>query len=140
MLKRKSHYNSLDNKIVFVIVCLMAIGSVFVFSASANISKDIDLNHLYRSTGLRQILFFPLAVIIMLSFSALNYQKLKLESSWFKLPTVYLLIIAVALLALILLQRIHNFLPNFIHFFGSFTCIGISTTTSFCYIIAYFWI
>ena len=42
-----------------VVVVLMAIGTVFVFSASANISQELDLQRFYDYPGLRQLLFFP---------------------------------------------------------------------------------
>ena len=42
-----------------VIVLLMAIGTVFVFSASANVGQEFELQRFYEYTGLRHILFFP---------------------------------------------------------------------------------
>ena len=57
--------SSLAGYIAAVVVTLMAAGTVFVFSADVNISQELSLEHFYDFPALRQILFFPLAVIIM---------------------------------------------------------------------------
>ncbi len=95
--------NPAANYIAMVIILLMAIGTVFVFSASANISQELDLQRFYDSPGLRQILFFPLAVIIMYTASYFNYRKFRLADSWVKSPTSYLLVLSIALLILVLI-------------------------------------
>lgn len=105
---------ALADKIAIVIILLMTIGTVFVFSASANISQDIDLRHFYKSAGLRQIIFFPIAVLVMFIASALNYRWFSLKKGLFKSPTTYLLIIGIVLLAIVLYQRIHPIVPNLI--------------------------
>ncbi|HEC02875.1 MAG TPA: hypothetical protein ENI81_05000, partial [Phycisphaerales bacterium] len=64
-----SRHNPAADCIAMVIVTLMAVGTVFVFSASANIGQEIDLQRFYDYTGLRQILFFPLACGVMYFFS-----------------------------------------------------------------------
>ena len=57
--------NPLPNYIAMVSILLMAVGTVFVFSAGVNLSQDFDLQRFYDFPSLRQILFFPLAVLIM---------------------------------------------------------------------------
>jgi cell division protein FtsW (lipid II flippase) len=52
--------NPLPDYIAAVIILLMAVGTVFVFSASANINQHLDLQKFYEFTALRQVLFFPI--------------------------------------------------------------------------------
>ncbi len=94
--------NSVANYIAMVVVLLMAIGTVFVFSASANISQTFDLQRFYDFQALRQILFFPLAVLFMYTVSSFNYRRFSLANGWLKSPTSYLLVLSIALLILVL--------------------------------------
>src|SRR4030042_5231123 len=93
--------NPVSDSIAMVVVLLMAVGTVFVFSASANIGQGIDLQRFYEYASLRQILFFPLACIVMYLFSRFNYRKLSLANGWLKSPTLYFLILSIVLLALV---------------------------------------
>jgi len=88
-----------------VVVLLMAVGTVFVFSASANINQELDLQRFYDFPGLRQILFFPLAVIVMYTVSHLNYRRFSPTGGWLKSPTSYLLVLGIALLILVLFPQ-----------------------------------
>jgi len=98
--------NSLADRIAMVVIILMAVGTVFVFSASANIGRELDLQRFYDFPALRQILFFPLACLVMYSISRLDYRWFSLSEGWFKSLTVYLLVISVALLILVLFPSI----------------------------------
>ena len=95
--------NSIADYIAIVVVLLMAIGTVFVFSASANIGQEFDLRRFYDYQPLRQILFFPLAVFVMYTVSSFNYRRFSLADGWLKSPTNYLLFLSIALLILVLL-------------------------------------
>ena len=95
--------NSVADYIAIVVVLLMAIGTVFVFSASANISQELNLQKFYDFQPLRQILFFPLAVFVMYTVSSFNYRRFSLANGWLKSPTSYLLVLSIALLILVLL-------------------------------------
>ena len=106
--------NPVYDSIAMVVVLLMAVGTVFVFSASANIGQEIDLQRFYEYASLRQILFFPLACIVMYFFSCINYHKLSLDKGWLRNPTSYLLIISIVLLAVVLSQRFYPVLPRLI--------------------------
>ncbi len=97
-----------------VIVTLMAVGTVFVFSASANIGHELDLRRFYDYPGLRQILFFPLACGIMYFFSCVDYRRFSLTNGWSRNPTVYLLLLSIVLLALVLSQKYFPVLPRLI--------------------------
>jgi len=95
----------LADYIAVVIVFLMGVGAVMVFSAGANLSYELDLSRFYDFPGLRQIMFFPIAVVVLLSASCIDYHWLRLRQAWWKSPVVWLLAIAVVLLALVLVPQ-----------------------------------
>ena len=105
--------NPVAESIAMIVVLLMAIGTVFVFSAGANIGLELDLQRFYDYTSLRQILFFPLACLVLYAASCINYRRYSLENNWYKNPVIYVLLISIILLTIVLTQR---FLP----IFGSF--------------------
>jgi cell division protein FtsW len=102
------------NRIAMVAISLMAIGTVFVFSASANIGQELDLQKFYKYPWLRQILFFPLACLIMFGVSCFDYRRFSLapvsvcdrrHGGWLKSPTTYLLVVSIVLLVVVLIPR-----------------------------------
>jgi cell division protein FtsW len=95
--------NTVADYIAKVVIILMAVGTVFVFSASANIGRELSLQRFYDFQPLRQMLFFPLAVVIMYALSCFNYQRFSLSNGWLKSPTTYLLVLSITLLILVLL-------------------------------------
>ncbi|MDD5327892.1 MAG: putative peptidoglycan glycosyltransferase FtsW [Phycisphaerae bacterium] len=97
--------NSLARNIEAVVILLMAIGTVFVFSASANISQELDLQRFYDFPALRQLVFFPLACALLYAVSFFNYRRLSFAAGLFKSPLVYLLVISIALLILVLFPQ-----------------------------------
>jgi len=97
--------NRIADYIAIVVITLMAVGTVFVFSASANVGHELNLHRFYDFACLRQILFFPLAVFVMYAISHFNYRSFSLEKGWLKSPTTYLLILSIALLILVLLPQ-----------------------------------
>lgn len=97
--------NSLPSYIAMVVVLLMALGTVFIFSAGVNLSQDIDLQKFYDFPILRQLLFFPLACVLLYAASFFNYRKLALTAGWFKSLLPYLLVISIALLILVLFPQ-----------------------------------
>jgi cell division protein FtsW len=66
------HY---DRIIETVVLLLMAVGTVFVFSAGATVSGGYDLSQFYNVTTLKQLVFFPLAVAVMYAVSLLDYRR-----------------------------------------------------------------
>ena len=92
----------------------MAVGTVFVFSAGATISGALDLGRFYEFPSLRQMLFFPLAVVIMFAVSAVDYRRFDLSRGWLKTPVSYALVVSIALLGLVLSQRFHPAFGKFI--------------------------
>lgn len=97
--------NSLADHIALVIILLMALGTVFVFSASANLSHDFDLHRFYDFPSLRQILFFPIACLVIYGVSCLDYHRFSLANGWFKSLTSYWLVLSIALLILVLIPQ-----------------------------------
>lgn len=84
--------------IAMVVLFLMAAGAVMVFSAGANVGYEFDLRRFYEFPGLRQILFFPIAVLVLFLASAPSHQFWNLRDRWYRWPTVWLLFIACVLL------------------------------------------
>lgn len=97
--------NSLPGRIAMVVVLLMALGTVFVFSAGVNVSQDMDLQQFYNFPALRQILFFPLACALLYAVSFINYRRFAFTAGWFKSPIPYLLVLSIALLMLVLFPQ-----------------------------------
>lgn len=97
--------NSLADYIAMVVIVLMATGTVFVFSASANISQELDLRRFYEFTHLRQLLFFPIAGLIMYLVGRVDYHRLSLSGGLLKSPAGYLLLLSIVLLILVLMPR-----------------------------------
>ncbi|HIJ67156.1 MAG TPA: cell division protein FtsW [Planctomycetes bacterium] len=103
-IEQNGHKGGLIEALVLV---LMGIGTLFVFSAGANISIDYDLEHFYDFASLKQVLFFPLAVLVLYLCSRLDYEKFGFEvSSPAKSFLTYLLILAIVLLILVLVPGI----------------------------------
>ncbi|UCD52890.1 MAG: cell division protein FtsW [Phycisphaerales bacterium] len=92
--------------IAVVIVFLMGVGAVMVFSAGANLSYELDLRRLYDFPGLRQIMFFPIAVIVLLGASCIDYRWLRIRQVWWKSPVLWLLLVALVLLVLVLIPQL----------------------------------
>ncbi len=77
-----------------------------MFSAGANISQQLDLSKFYESTRCRQLLFFPLSVVVMYTSARFNYRRLAAAENWLKSPSLYLLIAAIVLLTIVLIPGI----------------------------------
>ncbi|UCG60010.1 MAG: cell division protein FtsW [Phycisphaerales bacterium] len=97
--------NRLAHCVAAATILLMAIGTVFVFSAGANLSHHFDLHRFYEFPGLRQILFFPVACVVMYTISRFNYRRLGFAEGWWKSPIGYLLVFSLALLVLVLIPQ-----------------------------------
>src|SRR5210317_1269125 len=106
--------NPVADCIAMVVIVLMAIGTVFVFSASANIGQEFDLQRFYDYPGLRQLLFFPLACLIMFTVSWINYRRFSFADGWFKSPTCYFLVTSIVLLIVVLSQKFFGFFPRLV--------------------------
>jgi cell division protein FtsW len=92
----------LSDVIAMVVLFLMATGAVMVFSAGANLGHELDLRRLYDFPGLRQIMFFPMAVTVLFAASLPSYRIWSLRSRWYACPTVWLLVVAIGLLVAVL--------------------------------------
>ena len=96
----------LGERIGLVVVALMAIGTAFVFSAGVDVARDIDPVRFYESANLRKVLFFPLAVAVMLGVSRIDYRRFSMERGLWRSPTTYLFIASVILLVIVLLPQV----------------------------------
>ena len=106
--------NPVADSIAMVVVILMALGTVFVLSAGVNIAQDIDFQKFYSYPGLRQLLFFPLACLIMYAVSRFDYRRLSLSRGFSRNLTFYLLVISVVLLTIVVIQRFYPVFPRFV--------------------------
>ena len=97
---------SLADPIAIVVIILMAIGTVFVFSASSDVSRQLNLQKFYDFPGLRQMLFFPLAIIVLYTVSCFDYRRFSFSNGFFKSWTSYFLAISIVLLILVLIPQL----------------------------------
>lgn len=91
--------NRLSDVIAMVILFLMATGAVMVFSAGASLGYEFDLRRFYDFPALRQIMFFPIAVIVLFVASLPDYRIWSFRGRWYTCPTVWLLVLSFILLA-----------------------------------------
>jgi cell division protein FtsW len=96
----------LGERILLVVVTLMAIGTIFVFSAGVDVGKGITFQRFYESANLRKILFFPLAVAIIYAVSHIDYRRFSFDKGLLRSPTTYLFIISLILLVIVLLPQV----------------------------------
>ncbi len=89
-----------------VVVTLMAIGTIFVFSAGVVIGSDINLGRFYEWVNLRKILFFPLAVGVMLAASKIDYRWFDLSRGFKRSAITYFFILSLILLVIVLLPQV----------------------------------
>ena len=91
--------NRLDDRIAKVVILLMAIGTVFVFSASASLDQAFDFSRLYAFVSVRQILFFPIACAVMYLASLFDHTRLSFSRGVFRSWTPFLLLLGIGLCA-----------------------------------------
>lgn len=84
----------------------MAIGTVFVFSASASLDQVFDLSRLYAYVSIRQILFFPIACMVMYAVSLFDHQRLSFARGFWRSWTPYLLVLSIGLCVAVLIPGI----------------------------------
>jgi cell division protein FtsW len=89
-----------------VVIILMAIGTVFVFSAGVEVARGVNLSQFYQSANMRKALFFPLAVTVMLLVSRVDYRRFNLDNGPWRSPITYIFIVSVILLVLVLIPHI----------------------------------
>ncbi|MHC4961328.1 MAG: FtsW/RodA/SpoVE family cell cycle protein, partial [Planctomycetota bacterium] len=88
-----------DRLIETVVLLLMATGTVFVFSAGATLKGDFELEQFYNFTTLKQLVFFPLAVLVMYAVSRVDYRRFSIAQR----PPGYSLTPYLSIITLILL-------------------------------------
>jgi len=105
MMTIETTQSRLDDQIAKVIIILMAIGTVFVFSASTDLGQELNLRRFYAYPGLRQIIFFPLACIVMFVVGSIDHRRLSFSRGLLKSFTPYLLVLSIALLGMVLIPK-----------------------------------
>ena len=89
--------------IEMIILVLMAVGTIFVYSAGADVNTNYDSQQFYSFTTRKQLLFFPIAVIIMYLVSMIDYKRLSFSRTGIKNSFApYLLGLSVVLLVYVL--------------------------------------
>lgn len=102
-MENKANTEYLCNLIEVVVILLMAIGTVFVFSADASVSVEHGSRYFYDFTNFKQFLFFPLAVAVLFAFANNDYRRFSFTSNaMIKSPTIYLLLLSIISLVLVL--------------------------------------
>jgi cell division protein FtsW len=96
----------LDRPLALIVTILMAIGTVMVFSAAANLKRELEWSKFLEYTTMRQILFFPLAIIVMYVMAMVPYRVFSLEGNWKKSVAVWLLAVSAVLLILVLVPGV----------------------------------
>ena len=77
-----------------------------MFSAGVNLSSDYNLEQLLNRTTLRQILFFPLAIIVLYTASRFDYRRFRLPALFYKSFMPYLLVVNIVLLVAVLVPGV----------------------------------
>ena len=83
----------------------MLFGVVMVYSASARADSQVQWAQFWNYASLRQVVFVPVAVLVMLAASRWPVQWWRIGRYWIS-PSTLLLALAVALLVLVLLPQI----------------------------------
>jgi cell division protein FtsW len=100
---------TIANMIACLAVTLMAVGVVFVFSASARIDVEYDLSKFYTYPEFRQIVFFLASILILFALALTNYKILAFKSGnwkgWILNPSVWLVFVSIILLVIVLIPR-----------------------------------
>lgn len=90
-----------------IVIALMAVGTVFVFSAGKTVDTQFELSEFYKFTTLKQLAFFPLAILVMYIVSRIPYRRFSFEfAANYKSITPYLFVLSVVLLVLVLIPGI----------------------------------
>jgi cell division protein FtsW len=108
-MKVKLTGKTIANMTACLAVALMAIGVVFVFSASARIDVEYDFARFYSYPEFRQVVFFLASILILFGLALINYRILAFRSSswkgWILNPAVWLVFASIVLLVIVLIPR-----------------------------------
>jgi cell division protein FtsW len=94
-------YN-LSDRIEKIVITMMAVGTVFVFSAGASLSQQWSLDRIYTHPGLRHLFFLPLAIAVMFLVARIDHQHLSFRNGLFRSFTPYLLMTSIIMLVLVI--------------------------------------
>jgi cell division protein FtsW len=101
---------AIGNMAACLAVTLMAVGVVFVFSASARIDVEYDFTKFHTYPEFRQMLFVLVSIVILFGLSLVNYKAFSLGkgkfANWLLCPTVWLVLLSIGLLVAVLIPGI----------------------------------
>jgi len=92
-----------DFAIEIVVLLLMATGTVFVYSAGASVGYSLERSRFYETPMFKQVVFFPLAVGVLLLMRRVDYHWFHLKRPWWKSTSFYLVIVSLLLLVAVLI-------------------------------------
>jgi cell division protein FtsW len=98
--------SGLGEKIALVVVALMAIGTIFVFSAGVDVARGINFEKFYQSSNLRKVLFFPLSIAIMLILARTDYHRFSMAKGLLKSHITWIFAVSVILLIIVLFPQV----------------------------------
>jgi len=81
----------------------MALGVAFVYSASATVNSELTFEKLLSSPPLRNMLYFPAAIVLIYLFAWFDYRRFDLQRRWYRSISWYVLAAAIVLLTLVLI-------------------------------------
>ena len=98
-------FNNVDvaKYICLVVLLLMGLGTVFVYSAGVNLSSEVTLDNFFKSVRFRNMIYLPVAIVVMYLFTLFDYRWLKLKDDWRKSLTIWLVILSFVLLIIVLI-------------------------------------
>ncbi len=105
----KKRFSTIDipRLILVDVLVLMALGTVFVFSASASVSAGFDVEHFFKSVQFRNMIYLPMAIVVLYGFSCFDYKWLSLSSqSIYRSVIFWFGLIVLAFLVLVLIPGI----------------------------------
>ena len=106
MRKRFSNLN-ISHLIIFNVLMLMTIGTVFVFSASSSLKTQFEIGTFLNSVQFKNTLYLPLAIVVLYVFSFFDYSRLSFDNKrFYEMPLLWLLIFVIILLGLVLIPGI----------------------------------
>lgn len=92
--------------IAILTVALMAIGTVFVFSAAATVTFNATVGTIIKTVQFRNVLFLPVAIAVLYLISCIDYKLFSFEKGVWKSLTTYLLLIAFIMLILVMIPGV----------------------------------
>lgn len=102
----KYRFDNIALVISILTIALMAIGTIFVFSAAATVTLNATFSEIIKTVQFRNVLFLPIAIAVLYLVSIIDYKLFSFENGALKSLTTYLLLIAIVMLILVIIPGI----------------------------------